>query len=147
MIRDFFSAFKGKLQWDDLYRRNMAEYYIFMPHQKETYNDLTLRYLDAYMKKEKKDSVCVITCDCVIYKKLKARIGRKNYKILPLFKKKEWIDNIIKFYALYEFSNKVKIISLTEPYYTCGENLLGVHGITKTELFCYDILGLTEIPD
>lgn len=147
MIWDFIYAFEGKIQWICLCRKYFAEEYIFMPHQKEPYNEYTLQYLDIYMKKEKINSICIITCDRDIYSKAKTGADEKNSKVQVLFRRKSWIYNILKFYALYEFSKRVKIISLTEPYNTCGENLLGVYGITKKELLCYDILGFETIPD
>lgn len=147
MIWEFICAFEGKLQWSCLRRRYFVEQYIFMPHQQEQYNEYTLQYLDAYMKKEKINSICIVTCDRDIYKKIKTQADEKTYRVVILLRKKNWIYKITKFYALYEFSNKIKIISLTEPYDTCGENLLGVYGITKRELLCYDILGFETIPD
>lgn len=143
----FLNAFIGKLQWKALCKKCQTEKYIFMPHKQEEYNDYTLQYLPAYMEKEKIYSVCLITCSASIYARIQEITWPEKYKVNSLLKKENWIRRITQFYALYEFSSKIKIISLTEPYDTCGENLLGVHGITKRELFCYDIFGFSEVPD
>lgn len=147
MFREFKDAFMGKVQWGMLSRRHKAEKYIFMPHRQEAYNDYTLQYLPAYMKKEKILSVCLVTCDSDVYSRIRETAWPEKYDVEALLKRERWIHRIIRFYALYEFSSKVKIISLTEPYDTGGENLLGVHGVTKRELLCYDILGFPQIPD
>lgn len=147
MIRDFISAFRGRIQWLRLCNRYTAGRYMIMPHKQEQYNDYALQYLTAYMKKEKVSSLCMITCDKKIYSKARTKAYPPEYHVQVLFKSENWIHHIIKYYALYEFSNKIKIISLTEPYDNCAENLLGVHGTTKRELLCYDILSLSEIPD
>lgn len=146
MLREFFNAFMGKLQWGKLCKKHPAERYIFMPHRHDEYNDYALQYLHAYMDKEKIHSVCLITCDDSIYNAIRDMSMSAKYEMHALLKSEKWLRKIIRFYALYEFSNKIKIISLTEPYDTCGENLLGVHGITKRELLCYDIYGFATIP-
>lgn len=147
MYLEFLKAFVGKIQWDLLCRKYQVDRFILMPHRHEIYNTYTLCYLPAYLEKEKVCSVCLITCDREIYEQIQKGVWPNRYQVQALLKRDNWIHRIIRFYALYEFSNKIKIISLTEPYDTCGENLLGVHGVTKKELLCYDILGLTRVPD
>lgn len=147
MFQDFVDAFMGKVQWELIRRRHKADRYIIMPHEQEEYNEYALQYLERYMEKEKIHTVCIFTYDKDVYEKAKSQVFPQGHQVRIFLKRRKWIRNIIKFYALYEFSSKIKIISLTEPYDTCGENLLGVHGITKRELFCYDIFGFAQMPD
>lgn len=147
MLCEFADAFMGKVQWESTCRKHKAERYIFMPHEQEEYNEYALQYLIAFMRKERVHTVCIFTSDRDVCQKAEAIGFPQGYEVQVFLKRAKWIHNIVKFYALYEFSNKIKIISLTEPYDTCGENLLGVHGITKRELLCYDIFGLKQMPD
>ena len=57
------------------------------------------------------------------------------------------IEDLVLLYGLYKFSDKVAIISLTEPYNTGAERLLGVYGTTKEDLLCFDIYGFDHLPD
>ncbi len=144
MWLDFIEAFRGKLQWDAL-RKKGYDWYLIMPHENDEYNDYALEYLDAFLDKKKSGSAYIVTGDKSVYEK----VGKKSWshKIDAMQATPKWISRIIKFYGLYEFSTKIKIISLSEPYDTGAENLIGVHGVTKKELLCYDIFGLDEIPD
>jgi len=146
MYRELGQAFIGKLQWNLFSGNHPADRYLFMPHQQDDYNDYTLQYLPAYLEKERASSACIITCDSGVYEKVRKTSWPDKYQVRAVLERKAWIARIVRFYGLYEFSTRVKIISLTEPYDTCGENLLGMHGVTKKELCCYDILGFSQIP-
>ena len=68
------------------------------------------------------------------------------YMIEKVCRDKKWVESLLMFYAFHPFSNRIVIISLTDPYDTGGENLLGVRGVTERELLCYDIYGFDKIP-
>ncbi len=144
MIIDFMKAFHGKCLWNQLEKKYNADKYIVMPHVKDEYNQYAIKYLEAYLKKEKARGAVILYQDEDIPKMLeKEKISGYDIQL------KKWsgrkLYNILKFYGLYEFSRKLTIISLTVPYDTCGENLLGVKGITKRELLCYDIYRFDDI--
>lgn len=144
MIKDFLEAFHGKCLWNQLEKKYSADKYIVMPHVKDEYNQHAIEYLEAYLKKEKAHGAVILYQDEDILGMLKKeKISGYDIRL------KKWSDkklhNLLKFYALYEFSKKITIISLTIPYDTCGENLIGVKGITKRELLCYDIYRFDNI--
>lgn len=139
----FALADKGKQLWENIDESFKADLYILFPHVNEEYNYYALLYLDEYIEKKRAKEVVLITMERVIK------------KVLPVFSKAKIkvhevshddIKAIIKYYALYEFSTRLTIISLKEPYDTCGENLLGVKGVTKEDLLCFDIYRLFENP-
>lgn len=139
----FALADTGKQLWEAIDDEFDADLYIIFPHVNEEYNYYALLYLDEYISAKKAEKVVLITSESVIK------------KALPLFCEKKLviyradsddIKAIIKYYALYEFSTRLTIISLKVPYDTCGENLLGVKGVTKEDLLCFDIYRFSENP-
>ena len=144
MEKAFKQAEHGKKVWQDLENANPADKYIFMPHHQEEYNDYAMFYLDEYLSKGGWESAVIISSEQQMLEKIRSYNG--SYQITPVFMAQEEIEAVLRFYALYMFSPKVTIISLTIPYNTGGENLLGIHGTTKRELLCYDIYRFDEIP-
>jgi len=139
----FSLANQGKLQWEMLEEKFHGDLYILFPHIDEEYNYYALLYLDEYIVAKKAKNVVLIASETVIK------------DVLPVFSQSnvqffqtsiENIKAIIKYYALYEFSSRLTIISLKEPYDTCGENLLGVKGVTKEDLLCMDIYHFSLTP-
>lgn len=132
----FALADKGKQLWETIDERFNADLYILFPHVNEEYNYYALLYLDEYIVAKKAEKVVLITMESVIKKALPvfSKLKAEVYEV-----SNDDIKAIIKYYALYEFSTRLTIISLKEPYDTCGENLLGVKGVTKEDLLCFDI--------
>ena len=141
LLLGFLKAFKGLLLWKKLEKKFNADKYILMPKEKEEYNFFTLLYMDEFIEKNGDiKKIILLTFDKGVKKSLKIFANTNKVEIYPITRKKA--EYIIQYYALYEFSTKLKIISLTEPYDTCGENLIGVKGVTKEDLVCFDILRL-----
>ena len=140
----FKLARQGKENWEILQNEIPADKYILLPHPGDEYNRYAAKYLPYFARKQKAKKIAILSenkQDLDMFDQF------DGTEILKCQKEAEWIDSIIKFYGMYEFSNKLVIVSLTRPYDTCGENLLGVKGITKKELLCYDIYGLEEVPE
>lgn len=144
MENAFKQAEHGRKVWQNLENRNPADRYIFMPHHQEEYNDYAMLYLDEYMSRGKWGSAVILSSEKEILEKVRGYNG--PYQVTPVLMTQEDIEAVLRFYALYMFSPKVTIISLTMPYDTGGENLLGIHGTTKRELLCYDIYRFDEVP-
>lgn len=142
---ELLHASQGREYWEEINSIYGADNYIVMPHENEEYNKYALDYLENYLDKEKANNVVIMTFDKNVLDRLLEYSGK--HKVLALKANKADIMHLLKFYALYAFTSKLTVISLTIPYNTCGENLLGVHGITKRELLCYDIYRFNEIPE
>lgn len=141
--KHFALADKGKRLWELLDEKYDADLYIIFPHEKEEYNYYAMLYLDEYISVKKAEKVVLITNESVIKRAL-PYFSEKQVEIYEI--SGDDIKAIIKYYALYEFSTRLTIISLKEPYDTCGENLLGVKGVTKEDLLCFDIYRFSENP-
>ena len=141
--KHFALADKGKALWESIDEKYNADLYILFPHVNEEYNYYALLYLDEYILAKKAEKIVLITMEDIIEKalpifsKAKAEVHKINA---------EESKAIIKYYALYEFSTRLTIISLKMPYDTCGENLLGVKGVTKEDLLCFDIYRFSKNP-
>lgn len=144
LIKSLVKAFCGMNIWFYLKRRYTSDFYIILPHKKDSYNYYALLYLDKFIESRRANNAIIITADQGVIKSYKLFTSNNNVKALHLSTKK--IEKLIKYYALYEFTTQLIIVSLTEPYNTCGENLLGINGVTKKELLCFDIYRFSEIP-
>ena len=136
-------AEKGKEIWQEIDVAFDADLYILLPHAADVYNYYALLHMEQYLEAKGAKKVVLLFREEVIA------------KVLPLFCQREIlthklnsadIDALLKYYALFEFTSRLTIVSLTRPYDTCAENLLGVHGVTKEDLLCYDIFHFTETP-
>lgn len=145
MQKELWQARLGRWYWKALEWRYGAEKYIVMPHSGDEYNRYALDYLEIYLEREKAQTAVVLAFDQEVIARLTAYRG--THTVTAVKAKERSILCLLRYYALYPFTSKLTVISLTVPYDTCGENLLGVHGITKKELLCYDIYGFEEIPE
>ena len=140
---EFILAGEGKHCWETVDGEYNADLYILFPHEKDSYNYYALLHMDRYITSKKSEKTVVLYSDTVIEKALplfvSSTVGCR--RLSP-----HEIDALLKYYALYEFTSRLTIISLTRPYDTCGENLIGVKGVTKEDLLCFDIYRFNETP-
>jgi len=136
-------AEKGKQVWQEIDASFNADLYILLPHVADVYNYYALLHMEQYLGAKGANKVVLLFSEEVIA------------KAVPLFCQREIltdrlssadIDALLKYYALFEFTSRLTIVSLTRPYDTCAENLLGVDGVSKEDLLCYDIYHFTETP-
>lgn len=140
----FFKAKIGEKIWEKISKQNGAQLYVIMPENDDEYNYYALLYLDEYMSRKKVKTATIICSDRMIQEAIPA--FTKNSEVHSICFSNFRMEYLIKYYALYEFSSKVTIISLKKPYDTYGENLLGFKGVTKETLLCFDIYRFNEIP-
>lgn len=138
----FKKAEEGKIIWKKLSAEHKADRYILMPEVNSQYNFYALLYLDEYMEKIEAESVCIITSESSVSKVID--LFTSNESVDVVITSHEDIMRVIKYYSLYEFTSKLTIISLKIPYDTGGENLIGVKGVTRKDLFCFDIYAFNE---
>lgn len=141
----FIKAQIGEKIWDKIRKQNGAELYIIMPEKDDEYNYYALLYLDKYISGKEAETATIIYSDHMI--KRVVSVFTKNSRVHSIYLSRFKMECLIKYYALYEFSSKVTIISLKKPYDTYGENLLGFKGVTKETLLCFDIYRFYEIPN
>lgn len=145
LLEHYWRAYQGYRIWRKIEQKYHAPLYILMPKEKDEYNYYALRHLDLFMERKKVRDAVVITCDREAIAALGLFCGegrRVRAEYLPRGKALK----LIKYYSLYEFTSKLKIVSFTEPYDTYAENLLGIHGVTKEDLVCFDVFRFGETP-
>lgn len=145
LINNLFKAYQGRIIWNHIERKYNADCYILMPHIQEDFNYYALLHLNKYMKSRNAKNVVILCCDERVLRSYTYFNINEVIKTIKISEKKA--EKLLKYYALYEFTTKLTIISLTKPYNTCGENLLGVKGVTKEDLLCFDIYRFNETPD
>ena len=145
MDKELKEAISGRHLWLRLSHKYQVDRYIFMPHETSDYNDYAIDYIEAYLYKEGLHSAIFVSSNQAVLDRLSAYNG--TYEVSATYMAHGQIMDMMRFYALYPFSDKVVIISLTIPYDTCSENLLGVKGVTRRELFCYDIYRFDDVPN
>lgn len=144
MLDEHFKlAEKGMKIWERIDTQYNADLYILFPHENEEYNYYALLHLEEYLENKKVTKVVFLCSDMGVIKALPLFIKR-NIVVCQMIL--DDIKAVLKYYALFEFTARLTIISLKEPYDTCGENLLGVKGITKEDLLCYDIYRFEKTP-
>ncbi len=144
MDRELIEAANGRRFWLRLFRQYNADRYILLPHEESDYNGYAVDYLDSYLEKERVQSALIVASDQTVLDRVTAYEGPNDVR--GVYMPPEQMMAIMRFYALYPFSDQVVIVSLTIPYDTCGENLLTIPGVTKRELFCYDIYRFDCVP-
>ena len=145
MDKALMEAVSGRLFWLRISRKHKVDRYILLPHEESEYNDLAVDYLETYLDKEKVRSALFVSVDRTVLGRVAAYNG--PYDVYGIYLPPWQMMAMMRFYALYPFSDKVVIVSLTIPYDTCGENLLTVPGVTRRELFCYDIYRFDYVPE
>ncbi len=141
--KEFILAGEGKHCWEAIDRECNADLYILFPHDGDSYNYYALMHMDRFIESKKSDKTVLLFSDSVIEKAVPLFV---KSKVECRYLNSHEIGAVLKYYALYEFTSRLTIISLTRPYDTCGENLIGVKGVTKEDLLCFDIYRFSETP-
>ncbi len=151
MLSDhYWKAFQGFLLWKWIDRKCHVPMYILMPEEKDVYNYYALLHLDQFLQEKGLLEAAVLTCDEEAIAALNLFFpirNRAGSQIKAVHIRKGTAKKLLKYYALHEFTSRIAIVSLTEPYDTHGQNLLGLHGVDKEELVCRDIYRLQKKPE
>ena len=144
LFKHYWMAYKGSRIWNKIDRKYHAPLYILMPKEKEEYNYYALKHLEQYAEKKKAEKVVLLTCDEEAI--AAAGLFMDKEKVVTEYMSRKEILQLIKYYALYEFTSRLTIVSFTEPYSTHAENLLGINGVTKEDLVCFDVYRFSKTP-
>lgn len=147
LVTHYIKAWWGYRIWKRIDKEQHAPMYILMPKEKDEYNYYALLHLEEYLKRKRLKGAVVLTCDKEAIVALEMFVTDAKIKVKPVYISREKATRLIKYYALYEFTSRLVIVSLSEPYDTHGENLLGIKGIGKEDLVCFDIYKFGEKPE
>lgn len=139
LINHYLKAWRGYRIWNRIDEAQHAPLYILMPEEKEEYNYYALLYLEEYLRRNGLHEAVILTCDEEAIAALGLFVPDGSIKVKAVYISRTEALRLIKYYALYEFTSRFVIVSLSEPYDTHGENLLGVRGVGKEDLVCFDI--------
>ncbi len=145
LLTHYWKAFHGYLIWKYVDRKCHAPLYILMPKEKEEYNYHALLYLEQYLESRKLEEAVILTCDEEAIASLGLFVSKCAVEAVYVSRRKAL--KLIKYFALNISAARLVIVSLTEPYDTHSENLLGINGVDKGDLVWNDIYRLKGIPE
>lgn len=129
-------AYKGREDWINLiseYNIGDRDYVVLFPKIDRAVNDIAVKYVKKLTEKGK---VLLLTHDDNL-------LNISDIKgVSAKFYSREDAENLMKFYALYQFTDRLIIVSLDEPEGRTGKNLTGINGITLEELIAVGIFGM-----
>lgn len=139
-----FQAYKGKLLWLKIQKKYGEGYYpsryILFPGTDIEFNAWGLFLMKQYLDKNHYDKVMILSDDNDVAEACK-NIKHKNLHFVCLTKQQ--MQQLIRFYGLVNMNNEWTVVSVTEPYSTGAEHLLGINGVTKKEIVWYDVYRMT----
>jgi len=130
------SAFAGRAFWLKLKREYDIDngiYVLLMPEDDRELNEYALLHIDDLVNHRKARGVIILSNN----RQVIDVASDKSDKILSTKELTEkQIDNLLSFYELYAFSERLLIVSLTRPFGRKLHKTVGIHGVTKEELVC-----------
>ena len=141
----YLKAWQGYRIWKKIDKKYQAPMYILMPKEKDEYNYYALQYLEQYLERKKLRKAVVLTCDEEAIAALDLFVAKSMVRAVHI--SRDEAVKLVKYYALHEFTSRIVIVSLSEPYDTHAENLIGVRGVEKSDLVCFDIYRFSEKPE
>lgn len=129
-------AYRGREDWINLtseYNIGDRDYVVLFPKIDREINDIAVKYVKKLTEKGK---VLLLSHDNILL-----NISGVN-GLAARFYSREEAENLMKFYALYQFTDRLIIVSLDEPEGRAGKNLAGKNGITTEELIAVGIFGM-----
>ena len=132
-------AEKGRSFWLELvkeYQIATKEYVLLLPSDTPEYHEPALKHLEDFLVKKGADRAIVLYVgempDAVEYEK---KISAYSSYITDVKKiRREDYENLVRFYCLYEFTDRLVIASLEEPDGRLGKNMVGKKGLTLEDV-------------
>lgn len=141
LYKKLAQGIKGRIAWYFLDNKFHAEKYIFFPSWDEIYNKWGILMLPVYMRKHQIKKIVALVSD---EKVEKAMHCLKGMDIVIIKISQEQMTQFMSYYALIDKGEKWIVVSVTQPYETGADRLLGVQQITKKDIVYYDVYGFTN---
>ncbi|MDR2132228.1 MAG: hypothetical protein LBP30_02655 [Clostridiales Family XIII bacterium] len=130
------AALAGRSMWMKLKRKYDVDdgvYVLLMPEDDLELNEHALRHIDDLTAYRKARGVVILTDRAWVLE----NAGAYSDKILALDEVTEReIDNLLSFFELYAFTERLLVVSLTKPFGNKLHKTLGAQGVTKEDLVC-----------
>lgn len=115
--------------------------FIIFPEDDEEYNKWAIYYMPVYLQRERFDRVVILTCSDKLTNNCK-KMSYTHKKVVQIEESK--MQCLMKFAGLVNMNDQWTIISVTQPYDTYAERLLGRNGVTKRDIVWYDIYKMAK---
>lgn len=137
-------ARKGRQLWRKLISRYSIDNtaVILMPSTDSEINFYALLYLDQMIESRNFDDALILTYDPVVNKC--AYMFSKKIIDVKYFSR-EKAEDLMQYYCLYEFDNRLIIASLDEPQGRNASALIDKKGITSEEIFAAGVYRLYPV--
>jgi hypothetical protein len=146
MEKRLFAAWAGRRMWLRLQREYDVDdgvFVLLMPEDDRELNEQALRHIDDLTLYRRARGVVILT-DKPWLRENAAAYSEKILAVRDLTARE--IDDLLSFYELYAFSERLLVVSLTKPYGSKLRNTLGIQGVTKEDLVCLCIFLLRNWP-
>ncbi|MBQ4068836.1 MAG: hypothetical protein IJC76_06255 [Lachnospiraceae bacterium] len=133
-------AYRGRESWIKLFEEyglGNRDYVVLFPAENNTVNPIAIRYINKLAGMA--DKVLVLAYDNEV---LNNSEYQENVTVIRY--EREQAEELMQFYSLYQFTDRLIIVSLDEPEGRCGGPLVGVNGITMDEMVAIGIFGFKE---
>lgn len=144
-IKDILQAYKGRLFWKNIVRKyniNENKYVIILPKIRTKENYYALLFLEQFLKEKKAESAIIITID----NSIKEMVKYFTHKVEAVYVvNNNKLNQLIKFYCLYKFTDRLIIASLKEPYGQNGSGLINKKGLKYKDVFGKIVYNISDI--
>jgi len=144
IARRLISALNGRTMWLKLkyeYDVDNGVYVLLMPEDDRELNEKALEHIDALVAHRKARGIIILTNNQWIVESAIA-FSSKILAVKEVSEKE--IDNLLSFFELYAFTERLLIVSLTRPYGSKLLNTVGISGVTKEDLVCLCIFVMRD---
>ena len=137
-------AYKGRRWWKKLVSKYQIDNtaVILMPSKDSEINFYALLYLDQMIKSRNYDNALILTYDPVV-KKCAYMFSQMIIDVK--FFSREKAEDLMQYYCLYEFDNRLIVASLDEPYGRNGSAFIGRKELTSEEIFATGVYRLYPV--
>ncbi len=128
------AAFRGRSLWTRLNREFGAagrDCVVLLPEDDQELNESALRHIDELAERTKERDVIIVSDQRWVIENAK-RFSERILSVVSAAQSE--IDDLISFYELYAFTERLYIISLTKPHGNKLKNMLCLHDVTKEDL-------------
>lgn len=129
-------AYIGREHWlwiTEKYELTENSLVVLFPDKENEINDIAWQCIERIS--DKKDKIIVLTENENI-----SEIKNVNQVLIT----RQYAEELMKFYSLYQFTDKLIIVSLDEPEGRHGKGLVGKKGITLEDMVNIGIFGLKD---
>lgn len=133
-------AIEGRKTWlwlQKKYKLGVSDYVLLIPSEFENVLHLQIRFHQFLMKKKAR-------CGVILFPKGMKPSFLEIETIEYLECDRNSIEELIRFYCMYQFTNNLLIASLTKPDGRMGEKLMRKKGLTRDEVLDIVVFGIEK---